>query len=64
MHSLFYSLFRTAFLDLSYLLKLAYPALKYVINAMKLLINEMTALGTVRSRLIAKVFGGGKERQG
>ena len=33
---------------------------RYGINAMELLINEMVGLGAVRSRLIAKVFGGGK----
>jgi chemotaxis protein CheD len=32
---------------------------RYGINAMELLINEMVGLGAVRSRLIAKVFGGG-----
>lgn len=32
---------------------------RYGINAMELLINEMVGLGAIRSRLIAKVFGGG-----
>jgi len=32
---------------------------RYGINGMELLINEMTKLGALRSRLKAKVFGGG-----
>ncbi|RCK79095.1 MAG: Chemotaxis protein CheD [Candidatus Ozemobacter sibiricus] len=32
---------------------------RYGINAMEVLINEMTKLGALRSRLQAKVFGGG-----
>jgi chemotaxis protein CheD len=32
---------------------------RYGINGMELLINEMTKLGALRSRLRAKVFGGG-----
>lgn len=32
---------------------------RYAINAMEVLINEMVGLGAVRSRLVAKIFGGG-----
>jgi chemotaxis protein CheD len=32
---------------------------RYGINAMEILINEMAGLGAVRSRLVAKIFGGG-----
>jgi chemotaxis protein CheD len=32
---------------------------RFGINAMELLINEMVGLGAIRSRLVAKVFGGG-----
>lgn len=32
---------------------------RYGINAMEVLINEMVGLGAVRSRFVAKVFGGG-----
>lgn len=33
---------------------------RYGVNAMEVLINEMTKLGAMRSRLVAKVFGGGQ----
>ncbi|HEY9069621.1 MAG TPA: chemotaxis protein CheD [Candidatus Ozemobacteraceae bacterium] len=33
---------------------------RYGVNAMEVLINEMTKLGAMRSRLTAKVFGGGQ----
>lgn len=32
---------------------------RFGINAMEMLINEMTGLGALRSRLVAKIFGGG-----
>lgn len=37
-----------------------YQAARYGVGAMELLINRMLHLGAVRSRMVAKVFGGGQ----